>query len=74
MGINVRNSDIDDHNVSLYARLTLIPVQMGVGTGNRASFAQPRIGDRVAGGPSTNFTRDILGQLWFRENQPTAYY
>jgi lipopolysaccharide assembly outer membrane protein LptD (OstA) len=69
LGYNVRNSDIDENNNSLYARLTLIPLHLSFATGAKASFADPRIGDRVAGSDSTYFTRNALGQWRAREYQ-----
>jgi hypothetical protein len=62
-GYNVRKSEIDNNNFTFYARLTLVPLNMRMQTGPRASFADPRIGDRLAGGNSNHFTRNALGQL-----------
>ncbi len=71
LGLNVRNDDIQPgNNYSLYARITLVPIGFSTGTGARATFANPRIGDRIAGGESTNFTRDILGRMWHRNYRP----
>jgi lipopolysaccharide assembly outer membrane protein LptD (OstA) len=50
LGYNVRNSDIDNSNKELFFlfRLKAFP-QYDLKTGNRASFAEPRIGTTVAG-------------------------
>lgn len=50
LGYNVRNSEIDESNKELFFlfRLKAFP-QYPLKTGNRASFAEPRIGTTVAG-------------------------
>jgi len=69
LGYNVRNSDIAHNNNSLYARITLIPLNLSYATGANASFANPRIGDRVAGSESLNFVHNALGQERYRDYQ-----
>lgn len=49
-GYNVRNSDIDESNKELFFLFTLkVFPQYPLKSGNRASFAEPRIGATVAG-------------------------
>ncbi len=69
LGYNVRNSDIDENNSSFYARITLVPLDLSYATGSRASFANPRIGDRVSGQESHNFSKNALGQSRYRDYQ-----
>lgn len=67
-GYNVRNSDINTSNKSLYAnfRLKALPSLVIRGGGNHASFSEPRIGETVSGANQDfGFNSTLAGQDFF---------
>jgi hypothetical protein len=72
-GYNVRNSDIEENESSLFVRFTMVPLGFDYAAGPMASFSNPRIGDRVAGGNSQHFTQNALGQ-WRTQDYSTLLY